>query len=35
MYKTHKGLNTYENESLAPKDAFEVLKYIKISLAND
>ncbi len=29
MYKTHKGLNTYENESLAPKDAFEVLRYIK------
>ena len=29
MYKTHEGLNTYENESLEPKDTFEILRFIK------
>lgn len=29
MYKTYKGLNTYENESLESKDTFEILRYIK------
>ena len=29
MYKTHGGLNTYENDSLEPSDTFKILRFIK------